>query len=120
MGYYSDYSGGFTVSGLGSDINVVSNRVEETLADDSLSFMVTHGDGEDVFDVEVTSDSTKWYGWVDDLKRLDCLVHYAGGRLSGCVERHGEEWDDLQRAVFTDDGVRVDTARIVWPDGTDV
>lgn len=71
--------------------------------------------------IPITEESYKAYMLEEDVTNAVTVLSRcgAGHHLSGCLEVSGEGTADIWRLTVDYDGVRKETARVVWPDGSE-
>jgi hypothetical protein len=75
------------------------------------------------FESHVVTANSDYYKMYDLETQLDKLVEAAkldNATLNGVFIRSGEEQGDMERFSFNDNIITVDTAHLVWSDGTPV
>jgi hypothetical protein len=90
--------------------------VRELSEDDGINYLMK-------FESHVITANTSDHGMRDLEEQLDKLVVAARKDnvvLNGKLVRSGEEQGDLERFSFKDNVITVDTAHLVWSDGTPV
>jgi len=70
--------------------------------------------------VTANSDGYSMYDLEDQLNKLVQAAKTDNAVLNGTLIRSGEEQGDLERFTFKDNIISVDTAHLVWSDGTPV
>lgn len=97
MGYYSHFEI------ISSDIADVEDVLNEFFGESAAPHFESDGR---------SYDSTKWYGWIEDLQKVANL--HPNSYL--VMERTGEESPDISRAVMKNGKVIEIQPEIVWPE----
>lgn len=63
--------------------------------------------------------NSKFYNLKKDASTFVCILEQVGITATGTVVCVGEEQPDIWRLVFKDGTVTTETARMVWPDGSE-
>jgi hypothetical protein len=100
MGYYSSFEV------IDSNVENIEEFLNANLEDTGSPFWETYNDA------VRSSDSTKWYYWLEDLANL--VEDYPGLYL--VIERTGEESPDISRVIVRDGSVTEIFPEIVWPE----
>jgi hypothetical protein len=113
VGYYSSLTGSLDFT------PEISAEIVSTLTEDKYDNLTWAG----VFSASgytaVADDTTKLYYVEEELINLITELATHDVTIAGTLIREGEETSDVERFIVVDNAIRIETVKLVWPDGTE-